>query len=78
MFGLAGTASGQCQETRSVSWFIGHPDEMTSRIRWCRLHPDHNDMDCVNAMMAWSNTINPDAGGSLPACATIRPVSEEE
>lgn len=77
VFGLACTASGQCQETRSVSWFMQHPDKMTSRSRWCRHHPDHNDMDCVNAMIACSKTIDP-TSGDLPACATTRPMPEEE
>jgi hypothetical protein len=77
IFAFAGAVSGQCQEPRSVSWYMRHPGEMTSRISWCRLHPQQNDMDCVNAMMACSNTIDPNSG-VLPACAKTQPTPERE
>jgi hypothetical protein len=79
IFACAGAVSGQCQEPRSVSWFMRHEAEMTSRISWCRLHPQQNDMDCVNAMIACSNAIDPqNPGASPPACATAQPTPEKE
>jgi len=68
-FGIAGAASGYCEEAHPFSWYAAHPDEITSRIRWCRAHPDNNDMGCVNAMIACASTATLDQ--PVPACAAI-------